>query len=129
MELRELVISHRLPFCNICQEFVFVEWSTSITPCEHTFCWECIKEHVGVMLQEHRFLVNCPDCLADPSIEEGSSKSCLSSSQELDKRDLDRLFTPEISYAQVETLLTDAQREKWWELEVAPFAVIVRCPG
>jgi hypothetical protein len=80
MELRESVMSQPLPFCNICQEFVFVEWSTGITPCEHTFCQECIKEHVGVMLQENRFPVDCPDCLADPSIEEGSSK-LLSSSQ------------------------------------------------
>ena len=38
------------------------------------------------------------------------------------------LLVLDISFAQVETMLTDAEKERWWTLEIAPFAVEVRCP-
>ena len=63
-----------LPFCSICQDFIPVGQSTTLPPCEHTFCQECIKQHVCAQLQENRFPINCPDCVADPATQEASSE-------------------------------------------------------
>ena len=127
-EARPSMASQRLAFCSICQDFSPVEQSTILPPCGHTFCQECVKQHICAQLQENRFPINCPDCVADPATQETSSERLVFLIR-LDITTFVPLVAPEISYVQAETMLTDAQKEKWWELEIAPFAVKVRCPG
>jgi hypothetical protein len=121
---RELQPQQPQPFCNICQESVQIEQSIRILNCLHVFCTECIQGHVRAQLAQNLFPIHCPDCAADLSNREHTSKLFASSIASW----VIAMFIPDISFAQVERMLTDAEKERWWTLEIAPFAVDVRCP-
>jgi hypothetical protein len=36
-----------------------------LDPCGHKFCRDCIKNHIGAKLEEHRYPILCPVCTAE----------------------------------------------------------------
>ena len=56
--------AQRLFECGICMEEIPDDSIARPDPCGHTFCRECLHEHVITRLNERRFPVICPSCAA-----------------------------------------------------------------
>ena len=56
--------TQRLFMCGICLEEMPNDLIARPDPCGHTFCRECLHEHVITRLNERRFPVICPSCAA-----------------------------------------------------------------
>lgn len=56
--------TERLFTCGICLEEMPEDSIARPEPCGHTFCCECLREHVTTRLIEHRFPILCPTCTA-----------------------------------------------------------------
>ena len=54
----------RLYMCGICFEETPDDSIARPSPCGHTFCRECLREHVTTCLEDHRFPILCPTCTA-----------------------------------------------------------------
>lgn len=52
--------------CGVCMDVQPEDHITFLDPCRHTFCRNCIKNHIGSQLSEHRFPILCPVCEAEP---------------------------------------------------------------
>jgi hypothetical protein len=50
--------------CGICMDEMRTDSIAIIDSCGHTFCRECLRGHVTVRLDEHRFPILCPTCTA-----------------------------------------------------------------
>ena len=46
--------------CDICQDFLNIP--VSVVPCHHTFCSECIRNHIRECLRQVTRNVKCPSC-------------------------------------------------------------------
>ena len=51
--------------CGICMEEMPEDSVARPDPCGHAFCRECMRGYVSARLEEHRFPVLCPTCVAD----------------------------------------------------------------
>jgi len=79
-----------------------------IDSCGHTFCRECLRKHVTVRLEEHRFPILCPTCTAGKGKGKGK--------------------TGEVSQSLALNLgLTDEQFRIWTEMEMVAFSVLLHC--
>jgi hypothetical protein len=56
--------TQQLFVCGICLEQMPDDSIARPDPCGHTFCRECLREHVTVRLDERRFPILCPTCAA-----------------------------------------------------------------
>ena len=56
--------TQRLFTCGICLEEMPEDSIARPDPCGHTFCRECLREHITTLLSEHRFPILCPTCTA-----------------------------------------------------------------
>ena len=57
--------TQRLFVCGICLDEMPDDSIARPDPCGHTFCRECLRGHVAVRINEHRFPVLCPSCTAN----------------------------------------------------------------
>jgi len=55
--------------CGICIEDYPMDDVCSVDERGHNFCRVCLKEHITVQLQERRFPIFCPLCIADKTVE------------------------------------------------------------
>jgi len=79
-----------------------------IDSCGHTFCRECLRGHVSARIDEHRFPVICPTCIANKG--KGKEKA------------------GEVSQSLALNLgLTDEQFSIWTEMEMVVFSVLLHC--
>jgi len=63
----------RLFECSICMEEMPVDSIARIDSCGHTFCRECLRGHVGARIDDHRFPVLCPTCIANKGKGKGKA--------------------------------------------------------
>ena len=66
-----LQIELRVFKCGVCLEEQPEDFVARLEPCGHRFCRDCIKGHVQSKLEEHRFPVICPSCMASQTGEPG----------------------------------------------------------
>ena len=50
--------------CGICMEDIPDDSIACPDPCGHTFCRQCLRQHITASLNEHRFPILCPSCTA-----------------------------------------------------------------
>jgi len=63
-------------FCCVCLEEHLEEVVARVEPCEHLFCRDSLRGYIGSKLDEHRFPIICPACVAEPK---GRKLTCTSS--------------------------------------------------
>lgn len=61
--------------CAVCTDELSEEYVARIPGCGHGFCRECLRMYVISKLEEHRFPILCPSCVADNTGKEPGSKS------------------------------------------------------
>ena len=51
--------------CAVCTEEYPEDFVARVPDCDHGFCRECLKTYAVSKLEEHRFPILCPSCVAD----------------------------------------------------------------
>ncbi|KAL6309200.1 hypothetical protein BKA93DRAFT_425427 [Sparassis latifolia] len=51
--------------CTVCLEEKPEDSVARLAPCGHSFCRECIRKHVSVKIDERRYAILCPMCMAE----------------------------------------------------------------
>ncbi|KAI0824764.1 hypothetical protein BC628DRAFT_1410871 [Trametes gibbosa] len=95
--------------CGICFETFQEDHIAHVHPCEHAFCRGCLTGWAASKIDEHRYPVLCPTCVADRP----------------------RLDPPgEVDYEAVQQLgLTEQQYEIFVEMQMNKFSTMVNCRG
>jgi regulator of replication initiation timing len=60
--------------CGVCFETLPYDFVARIKGCKHTFCRDCLRQHATTTIENRRYPIPCPGCLADNS-EKPRSKS------------------------------------------------------
>jgi hypothetical protein len=60
-------VTQQLFMCGICLEEMPDDLIARPDRCGHSFCRECLREHVTMRLKERRFPILCPTCTASNS--------------------------------------------------------------
>jgi len=95
--------------CGMCMGTLPEESIARIEPCGHPFCRECVRELIVSQIESRRFPVLCPTCTVGP----GSSRP-----ESIGK--VTRNLVLEIG-------TTQEQYEKWIDMEMAEFLVLLQC--
>jgi hypothetical protein len=64
--------------CGVCLEVYDKSEVARMPDCAHTFCRNCLKYHVEIMIRERRFPILCPTCVLDRTRTDPGSKSSFS---------------------------------------------------
>jgi hypothetical protein len=56
--------------CAVCKEELPEDFVARVPDCGHGFCRECLKTYAVSKLEEHRFPILCPSCIADTTGKE-----------------------------------------------------------
>ena len=60
--------------CGICLEEESEEMVARVEPCRHGFCRNCLRDYLQKKLEDHRFPILCPICIAEKvSVNPGST--------------------------------------------------------
>jgi hypothetical protein len=117
----------RLFECGICMEEMPDDSIARPDPCGHTFCRECLRQHVTTRLDEHRFPILCPTCTAGKGKgKEAVSGTCCERTVNLFIVSCNVCLEVSQSLA-LDLGLTDEQYSIWTEMEMAPFSVLLYC--
>jgi hypothetical protein len=122
-QLQDLRTSQSVTFqCGICMETYPIDNVCTIDE-RHNFCRGCLKENINIHLQEHRFPIFCPLCVADKAVE----PRCMHNFPFIAAY-FDPFTSIAITRIQAEQLgLSQAQAELWIELELAKFSLMLPC--
>ena len=63
--------------CAVCTDEYPEDFIARVPGCDHGFCRECLKTYTVSKLEDHRFPILCPSCVADNTGKEPGSKSCV----------------------------------------------------
>jgi hypothetical protein len=110
--------------CGICMDDFSMDYVCRIDDRDHKFCRGCLKEHITIQLQEHRFPIFCPLCCADKTLE----PHCMHNYR-IHPRQFESIMTPTaITRIHAEELgLSHEQAKLWTELELAKFSLMLPC--
>ena len=61
--------------CAVCTDEFSEEYVARVPICDHGFCRECLKKYAVSKLEEQRFPILCPSCIADNTSKKPGSKS------------------------------------------------------
>lgn len=61
--------------CVVCTDEHPEDYVARVPGCDHGFCRECLRTYAVSKLEEHRFPILCPSCVADNTGKEPGSKS------------------------------------------------------
>lgn len=76
-ERAALVIVQPLLFtCAVCTDEHPEDYIARVPGCDHGFCRDCLKMYAVTKLEEHRFPIICPSCVADGTGKKPGSKLC-----------------------------------------------------
>ncbi|KAJ7587962.1 hypothetical protein C8J56DRAFT_1004410 [Mycena floridula] len=59
--------------CGICLESLPEDYRAMMDPCRHSFCRDCIRQHIVTKIGEHRFPVFCPSCTSGDATQSAIS--------------------------------------------------------
>ena len=60
--------------CPVCTEEFSEEYVARVPGCDHGFCRECLRTYAVSKLEDHRFPILCPSCVADNTGKEPGGK-------------------------------------------------------
>ena len=111
--------------CGVCMEEMPEDSVARLDPCGHPFCRECMRGYVSARLEEHRFPILCPTCVAD----KGKGKGVTGGTRMLFPSLVTCLLNVvEVSQSLALDLgLTDEQFNIWTEMEMVSFSVLLHC--
>lgn len=109
-ELAVAAEKERVFDCGMCMDTLPEESIARIEPCGHSFCRECVRELIVSQIESRRFPVLCPTCTAGPG-NSGHPESI---------GKITRNLVLDIG-------TTQEQYEKWIEMEMAEFLVLLQC--
>ncbi|KAH9853651.1 hypothetical protein C2E23DRAFT_884804 [Lenzites betulinus] len=95
--------------CGICFEQIQEDYIARVHPCKHAFCRDCLTGWAGSKIDEHRYPVLCPVCVADRSRKEAPG--------EVDDEAIQQLG------------LTEQQYAVFVEMQMNQFSTIIDCHG
>ncbi|KAH0831405.1 hypothetical protein J3R83DRAFT_14074 [Lanmaoa asiatica] len=99
-------IAQRQYHCGVCLDDFPEDDVVRIDACGHEICRDCARGHVGTKIEEHRFPVLCPVCMADHGNQNPGT----------------------IPGALVQLLgVSEKQWEIWIEMEIAQFSIPFNC--
>jgi len=61
--------------CAVCTDEFSEEYVARLPNCGHGFCRECLRKYAVSKLEEYRFPILCPSCVADNTSKEPGGKS------------------------------------------------------
>ncbi|OCH90956.1 hypothetical protein OBBRIDRAFT_887305 [Obba rivulosa] len=106
-ELRELQGRALAQFeCGICLDKYSEEAIATVPGCRHAFCRECLRTFAAKTVEQHRYPIPCPLCMADK--------------RESDSGVLDEFLLQQLG-------LTEKQYAIYTEMEMAGFSIILHC--
>ncbi|EGN93596.1 hypothetical protein SERLA73DRAFT_115609 [Serpula lacrymans var. lacrymans S7.3] len=98
--------SARQFLCSICLEEYSEENIVRLEFCDHALCRTCTKDYVSSKLEEHRFPILCPMCMADDHKGNPGTITDITVQQ---------------------SGITNQQFDIWVELQMSQFSVLVHC--
>jgi hypothetical protein len=111
--------------CGICMEEMPEDSVARPDPCRHAFCRDCMRGHVSARLEEHRFPILCPTCIASKGKGKGVTGGMWIIFLSLVKA---LMNVAEVSQRLALDLgLTDEQFNIWTEMEMVTFSVLLHC--
>jgi len=126
-KLAESESAQRLFVCGICLEEMPYDSIACPDPCGHTFCRECLRGHVTSRLDEHRFPILCPTCIASKGKGKGGAGSTCYN-RTVNFVIISCYVSLEVSQSLALQLgLTDKQYSIWSEMEMVSFSVLLTC--
>ena len=57
--------SNQATYCGICADELQAAQALIVPTCNHKFCLDCLRTYVLIKLDEQRYPMACPGCLAD----------------------------------------------------------------
>jgi hypothetical protein len=125
----ELVKATQRSFmCGICLEEMPEDSIARPDPCGHTFCRECLREHIATRLGEHRFPILCPTCTASKGKGTGAAGGTCRERMANSPIIVSYHVSLEVSEALALDLgLNDEQYSIWTEMEMAAFSILLHC--
>jgi len=120
---REALASVQQPIftCAVCTD----EFSVARIPgCDHGFCRECLRTYAISKLEEHRFPILCPSCVADNTGKEPGSKSSILRC----RRGIENhLFEVINSSLAIDVGISKHYFQIFEELEMSSFSILLHC--
>ncbi|KIK79407.1 hypothetical protein PAXRUDRAFT_834120 [Paxillus rubicundulus Ve08.2h10] len=101
-----LQTAQRQYHCGICLDDFPEDDAVRVDSCGHDMCRDCARGHVSAKIDEHRFPVLCPVCMADHTNPNPGTFS--------------RLLVESLG-------VSEEQYKTWEEMEMAQFSVLVNC--
>ena len=118
----------RLFACGICLEEIPEDLIARPDPCGHTFCRECLREHVTTRLGEHRFPILCPTCTASKGKgKDAAGGTCRERMVNSAIIVLHFVFIEVSEALALDLGLNDEQYSIWTEMEMAAFSILLHC--
>ncbi|KAF8657093.1 hypothetical protein AX16_002280 [Volvariella volvacea WC 439] len=93
--------------CRICLNFNSTDHVTTIEGCSHEFCQDCVRDYVVSKIEERKYPILCPGCIADST--DGKNV------QEIDDTFLQTVGIPDDTY------------ELYQDLQKAQHSVKIQC--
>ena len=119
--------------CGMCMGTLPEESISRIDPCGHSFCRECVRDLIVSRIESRRFPVLCPTCTAGAGSRNPESIGSYVSTFHHFKR----FWTSELTCVGLvievtrnlvlDIGTTQEQYEKWIEMELAEFLVLLNC--
>lgn len=92
--------------CGICLDDVPKENVAQVEGCAHLICRNCLRDFICTKIEEHRFPLSCPICLASGGRQEPAT--------------ITRSLVEQIG-------ITEEHYRIWTEMELAQFSVVIHC--
>jgi len=123
---REALASVQQPIftCAVCTDEFSEEDVARVPGCGHGFCRECLRTYAISKLEEHRFPILCPSCVADDTGKEPGSKSYILRCR---RGVVNHLFEVINSSLVIDVGISEHYFQIFEELEMSSFSILLHC--
>ena len=113
--------------CAVCTDDLPEDFVARVPGCGHGFCRECLRTYVVSKLEEHRFPILCPSCVADDKAgkEPGSKSRALSCQRRAETYQLKAITNSLI----MDIGISQDHFQIFEELQLTGFSTLLHCRG
>jgi len=123
---REALASVQQPIftCAVCTDVFSEEDVARVPGCGHGFCRECLRTYAISKLEEHRFPILCPSCVADNTGKEpGSESSILRCRRGIENHPFKAINSSLV----IDVGISEHYFRIFEELEMSSFSILLHC--